>query len=168
MKLLRYLILVLFLVFFNSNLKADNSVYFIDLDNIIENSKLGKNLIKIIENKDKKNIELLKTQESKIIKEENEINKVKNILSQDELELRINNIKNEINSFNENKNNAIKELNQLKTEEYNNFFKKINPIIQEYMDKNSINILFSKKNIFIGKSKYDITEDIIKLIDEKF
>jgi len=168
MNLLRYLILVLFLVFFNSNLKADNSVYFIDLDNIIENSKLGKNLIKIIENKDKKNIELLKTQESKIIKEENEINKVKNILSQDELELRINNIKNEINSFNENKNNAIKELNQLKTEEYNNFFKKINPIIQEYMDKNSINILFSKKNIFIGKSKYDITEDIIKLIDEKF
>ena len=71
MNLLRYLILVLFLVFFNSNLKADNSVYFIDLDNIIENSKLGKNLIKIIENKDKKNIELLKTQESKIIKEEN-------------------------------------------------------------------------------------------------
>ena len=36
------------------------------------------------------------------------------------------------------------------------------------MDKNSINIMFSKKNIFIGKSKYDITEDIIKLIDEKF
>jgi len=36
------------------------------------------------------------------------------------------------------------------------------------MEKNSIGILIEKKNIFIGSSEYDITEDIILLMNQKF
>ena len=46
------------------------------------------------------------------------------------------------------------------------FLKQINPIIEAYMKKNSIDILIEKKNIFIAHSNYDITDDIIKNIDE--
>jgi Skp family chaperone for outer membrane proteins len=34
------------------------------------------------------------------------------------------------------------------------------------MKKNSIDILIDKKNIFIGISKYDITDKILKIINE--
>ena len=34
------------------------------------------------------------------------------------------------------------------------------------MDKNSISILIEKKNIFIARSKYDITDSLIKIIDQ--
>ena len=47
------------------------------------------------------------------------------------------------------------------------FFEKINPFLLSYMSENSIDLLIEKKNIFIGKSKIDITKDIIKIIDEE-
>ena len=34
------------------------------------------------------------------------------------------------------------------------------------MDKNSIDIVLDQKNVFIGRSNYDISDDIIKLIDK--
>ena len=47
------------------------------------------------------------------------------------------------------------------------FFQKITPIIENYMADNSINLLLEKKNIFIGKSNIDITDDILILINNK-
>ena len=47
------------------------------------------------------------------------------------------------------------------------FFEKINPFLLSYMNENSIDLLIEKKNIFIGKSKIDITKDILKIIDEE-
>jgi len=35
------------------------------------------------------------------------------------------------------------------------------------MNKNSISVLLDKKNIFIANSKYDITERVIKIINEQ-
>jgi Skp family chaperone for outer membrane proteins len=35
------------------------------------------------------------------------------------------------------------------------------------MDKNSISILIEKKNIFIAKSNYDITKNILEIINNE-
>ena len=47
------------------------------------------------------------------------------------------------------------------------FIKLISPLINEYMDKNSISILIEKKNIFIAKSNYDITKNILEIINNE-
>ena len=52
-------------------------------------------------------------------------------------------------------------------EEFNNFFKKITPIIQSYVSEKNIDIVLDKKNIFVASKKKDITQEIIKLIDSK-
>ena len=62
----------------------------------------------------------------------------------------------------------VKSLDEIKKEKLSDFFKKINPIIQNYMDANSVDILLERKNVFIGKNKSDITDIIIKEIDNKF
>ena len=59
----------------------------------------------------------------------------------------------------------LKKKKQLKLD---NFLKVINPIIQEYMKKNSIDIVLERNQIFIGNSKNDITNDILKLINQNF
>ena len=41
------------------------------------------------------------------------------------------------------------------------FFKKITPIIEEYMGNNNINILLDTKYIFMGKSNSNLTESIL-------
>ena len=45
--------------------------------------------------------------------------------------------------------------------------KLINPIISDYVEKNSINIVIDKNIILVGKKSYDITNDILKLVNEK-
>ena len=65
--------------------------------------------------------------------------------------------------------NKIKEIDQLKTKRNRNilnFIKLINPIIEKYMSDNSISILLDKKNIFIASKNYDITKNLITLIDK--
>ena len=59
-------------------------------------------------------------------------------------------------------------MKKKKKDYLNDFFSKISPIIQNYMDQNSIDILLERKNVFIGKSNSDITDIIIENINKKF
>ena len=43
----------------------------------------------------------------------------------------------------------------------------IKPILSEFSDINSISLIIDKKNIIIGKTLLDITDDILKIVDEK-
>ena len=47
------------------------------------------------------------------------------------------------------------------------FLKDINPLIQEYMKENSIDIVLEKNQIFVGNKNKDITLDIIELINKR-
>ena len=48
-----------------------------------------------------------------------------------------------------------------------NFLNLINPIIEKYMSDNSIYMLIDKKNVFIASKDYDITNNLIELINNK-
>jgi len=61
----------------------------------------------------------------------------------------------------------MKNLEQKRLKMTNNFLKEINPIIADYSAKNSISIIFEKKNILMGKTELDITNEILKLVDKK-
>ena len=54
----------------------------------------------------------------------------------------------------------------IKKQKLDLFLTKINPLIQEYMKDNSIDILLEKQ-IFMGSTKKDITKDILELINKK-
>ncbi len=76
------------------------------------------------------------------------------------------NFNQEVEKFRLEKNKILKDFKLLKETKLDNFLKKINPLIQEYMKKNSIDIVLEKKQIFIGSSSLEITDDIIKLINK--
>ena len=108
-----------------------------------------------------------KNSEDEIKLLENEITKVKNIISKDELNKKINNLKKKVVIFRDNKQITLKEYNDIKNKELENYFKKISPVVQEFMKIKSIKIIIDRKNIFIADSNYDITEDLIKYLNEK-
>ena len=70
--------------------------------------------------------------------------------------------------FKKEKNNLINEIKKKKIIELKNFLKKINPLIQDYMKSNSIDLILEKNQIFIGNQNKDISNDIIKAINYKF
>ena len=56
-------------------------------------------------------------------------------------------------------------MSNLKKKKLNEFLSKITPLIREYTSENSISLVLNQKDIFIGNKNYDITNDIVKIID---
>ena len=168
MKIFKLNILILFIFFINFSMPhAAEKLAFIDLDKVLKNSNLGKSILNEIEDLNKKNIKELKNKEAELKKNEDEINKKKNILSEEEFNKEVNILKGKIIKFREYKNKMVTVFEKKKTENLNDFFSKISPIIQNYMDQNSIDILLERKNVFIGKNNSDITNIIISEINKK-
>ena len=154
--------------FFNLNiLSAAEKIAFIDLDFVLEKSNLGKSILNEIDELNNNNINELEKIKKELKKNEDEIIAKQNILSNEESQKEINLFKKKIRDFR----NLEKEMNlnfkKKRNDILKSFFDQINPIIQNYMDKNSINILLDRKNVFIGKNNSDITNIIIDEINKK-
>ena len=166
MKNITYFILFFF-IFFLTNTQASNKIVFVDMDYLINNSTFGKKIIKKIETEDKKNVEILRSREISLKKVEDEIKKKKNIISDQELQKEINLLKKNIKEFKSEKNTLVKNFTQFKNDQLNTVLLEFNKIIKDYMAKNSIDIVFDKKNIYIGKSSNDITQNILEEIENR-
>ena len=145
---------------------SSEKIAFIDIDYILNNSNLGKIIIIELEEKNKNNIQTLSKKEQSLKKKKEDINKTKNISSKEQLEKDIANFNQEIEKYRSEKDKVLNEFKLLKETKLDNFLKKINPLIQEYMKNNSIGVLLEKKQIFIGSSSINITDDIIELINK--
>ena len=163
-KKILYLLLIFFLYFSNSI--ASENVAFIDLDYIFANSTKGKNIISKLEKLDKSSKAEFDSREKLIIELDKEINQQKNIMDKNELSTKIDNLKKMVNDLRLFKNNQTDIYNQKKNSELKVFFNDINPLIKEYMIKNSISIIFDKKNIFLADNNVDITEQILNIINK--
>ena len=71
----------------------------------------------------------------------------------------------EISTFNKDKQKVVNEFNQKKKAEFEEFFKKITPIIEKYVNEKKIDIVLDKKNIFVASKKKNVTQEIIRIID---
>ena len=169
MKKISFIFIVTIFFFFKINLAySNNNTAFIDLDLILNKTIIGKKLLGDLELINNNNIQELQKKELELKKDEEEIKKKQNVISQEQFDLEVKNLQDKVEKYRNKKNQMVMSLDQKKKENLSNFFKKINPIIQNYMDSNSIDILLERKNVFIGKNKSDITDIIIKEIDEKF
>ena len=44
--------------------------------------------------------------------------------------------------------------------------KNLNPILGKYMEDNNITVVIDKKNVLMGNKKYEITSQIIEILDK--
>ena len=160
-------LIIIFFLFGVTNLWSSEKIAFLDVEFIINKSEPALVIIKKIEKIRDQETKRLKEIEDSLKKKNEELIKTKNLISDEELKKRISSLRNEAMSFDELRKKKIKELNIKKNKELNEFLKLINPIVQEYMKEKSIDMIIDKKNIFMAKSKNDITEDILKIVNNK-
>ena len=65
------------------------------------------------------------------------------------------------------KKSSLKKLNKIKIDNTKKILEILNPIITNYVDKNTISLVMPKKNIIVGKKNLDITDEIVKLLNDK-
>ena len=152
-------ILVTFFLFFSVS-SANEKIYFIDIDKIVNQSDVGKKLNKNFD-------EEFKKENTKIIAKEKELLNQKNILSVQELNKKMQDLRKEINDFQLNKRTITEKLRNKKLEQTNKLVINLNKILAEYANENSISLIFQKKNIVIGKSSLDITNNIMDIFNKK-
>ena len=160
------LTIAIFFTFINVSISKE-SIAFVNVDYLIKNSNIGKKLLANINDKDKKNLDNLK-KKNKILQDlESSIKKKKNVISDEAYNKEVIDFKKKFQEFSKEKNKIVQEFNIFKKKEIKNIFKKINPIINDYMEENSVNLLFDSKNIFMGAKKLNLTEDILKKINNE-
>ena len=146
---------------------AENNIAFIDIDKIINESELGKKIYKNVEDNFKKENKKLIEIEKNLITKEQEILKQKNILSEDELNKKITNLKKEINDFQKKRKLLNEKFNKIKVEKTNEMVQSLNEILSKYADDNDISLVIQKKFIVIAKTGLDITSDILKIFNKE-
>ena len=161
-------LLIFFIYLTSINVTNSQETAFIDIDYIMENSNIGKKVLENINKLDKENIENLKRKNQSLKELEITIKNKKNIISEEAFKKEIVSYQSKINEYKKDKDKIVKNFNEFKRKELENVFKKITPIINNYMEENSVNVLFDSKNIFMGLKKSNITEDILEIINKKF
>ena len=164
----KFLITFFLITFFNISAHGENQIVLLDLDYAVSNSNVGKNILQNLNKTRLEEIEKLKLVESRLIKKEQEINKIKNIISKEELNSKISEFQKEIKDFNVKKDQIQKKFLNDKNKELEELLKKINPLIIKFMDDNSIEMIISKSNVYLAKTKLDITKNIIELINKNY
>jgi outer membrane protein len=163
---MKHLILVILFFFNVTTFAYGNNVVYIDMSYILSNSIKGKSILEELESKNKSNIKELESKE-KILKDlEKNISNQKNILSKEEFEKKVNELQGKVMIFRKDKNKLVQEFNDLKNNAIQSFMKNVEPIVSDYMQKNSINIVLAKKDVIIGKKNLDITNEILEIVDK--
>jgi len=161
-----FLIIIFFSLTINS-LKADEKVFFIYIDQVLSNIVAGKELLNKLKKEEEIMINKFKSNDDNFKNEEKKILAKKNLITENEL---TNEIKILQEKFQKYRTEKIKEIDDLKVKRNRNivnFLSLINPIIEKYMSDNSIYMLIDKKNVFIANKDYDITKNLIELIDNQ-
>jgi len=161
--------LSLFLIFFiiSSTAISEQKIVYVDMDRLISVSKPGSSIFNQLKDINNKNLFLLKKEEKEFKEKEKKLLAQKNIISETDFKNKVDELKSEINNYNQNRNKMIEKFNKLKVENTNNLLKLINPILAKYSTEKKISIILQKKNLIIGKTELDITDEIIKIIDNE-
>lgn len=160
-------LIIFFCFFLNIHASsADQKIVYLNLDAIVQNSVPGKLILEQLDTRKNKNIENFKLREKRLRDKEIDIIKKKNIISKEEFENQVSLLRNEMNIYNEEKEKIFLEFEKNKNKKLNVFLEKITPIIENFVKDNSINIVLNEKNLFIASKKFDITDEIIELVNK--
>ena len=168
--ILKYKIFIIFfyVALITQSFGSDQKIVYLNLDYIVQNSAAGKLILQELDDIKKKKIEQFKSKKSKLKNKEDDLIKKKNILSSEEFESKVLTLREEMNSYNKDRQEVFSKFEQNKKKKLNEFLKQITPLIEKFVKENSINIVLNEKNLFIASKKFDITNQIVEIINKNY
>ena len=162
-----FFVKIFFLFFFISFSSANENIRFININYIVNNSEAGKALNKIIESRSKKITSELNNLGKEIESKKNKIISQKNILKKEEYEKLVMTYDDEVKKYNNIRKKKNEDFNKFRLNSQKKIIETLNPIIAAFLKKESVQILLQKEQIVFGDKKLDITEEILKIFNDK-
>ena len=162
----KYFIIIISLFYF-TNSYSNESIFYVDINFIVNKSLAGKSIISQIDEINKKNQNIFDKKESELMKEEKKLISQKNILDKVKFDEKAKIFTKKISEYKKNRNLAINKLSKQKLEAQKNLINLLTPILADYADKNSISYLIPKQSIIMGKTELDLTKIILEIFNSK-
>ena len=125
---------ILILIFLSSHADEQKIVY-LNVDKIMQQSIAGKSIKTQLEKLHKKNLEKFKKNDEILKNKEKKIIAQKNILNQEDFQKEIRNLRTEIINFQKEQVKARDDINKLRIGATNKLITKLSPILEEYAKK---------------------------------
>ena len=167
MKIKYISILTLLITLIFSKSFSATSVYFIDLEYIINNSNYSNLIISRLNEEVNKKLKDLDNIEKNLIQQDQKLKQSKNVISNDEFNNKLRILSKNVDDFKNKKKLEIDNINKTKQIELNKIIQTINPLIEKYVNEKNIDILLNKKSVLISKNEFDETMNIINYINNK-
>ena len=164
---MKKVVIIFFIYFFQINFViANTSIAFIDMDKVISLSKPGSSIMSQLNTLSSQNSKKFESEAKKIKEQETKLISQKKILSEVDFQSNINKLKLEIKNYNDNRDKINNDFNKLRIDSTNKLLRLINPILVSYSNDKSISLILKKRDLVIGKTELDITDEIILIINK--
>ena len=168
MKNILKIIIFLTLFFsFNKTLLASD-IYFIDYSKVMNESIAGKKAQDYLKNLLKNSNKKFNDTAKKLKEEENKIISQRNALSKEEYKKKADALRKKVFSLNKEREKSIRDVASKRKKAGDEMLKNLNPILGKYMKENNIAVVIDKKNVLMGDKKFEITSQIIEILNKEF
>ena len=167
---LKYIVkifVITYLIFGITNSFAESKIVYIDMNKILNKSKVGafveKELTKLHEIK----LEGFKKTEEDLKKKEIDLVSKRNILARNEFDAKVKLLNEDAQKYQAERRKWFDEIAVKRNKARAEVLKSLDPIITNYFEKNQISLILYKRNIAIGSGELDITDAIIDQLNIK-
>ena len=167
---LKYIVkifVITYLIFGITNSFAENKVVYIDMNRILDKSKVGtfveKELTKIHEEK----LDKFSKTEEELKKEEIDLISKRNIMAREEFDKKVKFLNEKAQNYQSERRKWFDEITERRNKARAEVLKSLDPILTEYFEQNQISLMLYKRNIAIGTTELDITDAIIDDLNKK-
>ena len=145
-----FISILLFIIIILPGYSSEKIVY-LDVEKIMQESIAGKSIIAQLKKKRELSISKFKKKEKEIVEKEKKLISQKNVLSKEDFENNLKNLRNDISLYQKERNKTSNAITKSRINASTKLINKLTPILEEYSKKNSIRIIVQKKNIVMGK-----------------
>ena len=160
-------ILTVFVLLIFTQSKSAVKIAIIDTEVIMKESLAGKSLIKQLSKIDDSNKKYFLEYEKKLKLEKEKISSQINILSKEEYDKKVLILNDDFKKYQK----EVRDKSELTKSKRDKALKKIlselNVLLSNYSNENELTFIIDQKNIIIGRTDLNVTNEILKLIDLK-
>ena len=158
--------MLVFAFFTFQNLFADLPSY-LDCNYVLNESVAGSTAQKALKKMAQDSVKKLNEKQKNLQIEEKELIKKKRIITEEEYKNKIKELRKKVISLRNQKNKNLADLSTKRVKARDTLLKNLNPILKKYMQDKKIRLVIDKKDLILADEKLDITNDIIKILNDK-
>ena len=167
MKYLVKFFVITFLLLISTYSFAEQKIAYIDMKYVLNSSKAGKGAQDFLQKQVKKDQKEFLNIEKDLKQKEKDLLSKKSTITKEEYKKKSDELRKKVIDYQNKRKSSFENISKQRAEARQNLLKKLNPILNTYIEDNEITVVLDKKNIIIGKADNNITKVIIEKLNKE-